>query len=85
MAPSDGRGARPPLLAFFSRGPATVSSSLSDSVAITDGDPVPDSPGEGGSIASWLAWSTCRLKERKKTDNPREGWEDGTPPPHRDF
>ena len=26
-----------------------------------------------------------RGKERKKTDNPREGWEDGTPPPHRDF
>ena len=25
------------------------------------------------------------LKERKKTENPREGWEDGTPPPHRDF
>ena len=25
------------------------------------------------------------LKERKKTDNPREGWENGTPPPHRDF
>ena len=24
-------------------------------------------------------------KERKKTGNPREGWEDGTPPPHRDF
>ena len=24
-------------------------------------------------------------KERKKTDTPREGWEDGTPPPHRDF
>ena len=25
-------------------------------------------------------------KERKKTENPREGWgEDGTPPPHRDF
>ena len=21
----------------------------------------------------------------QKTDNPREGWEDGTPPPHRDF
>ena len=21
----------------------------------------------------------------KKPDNPREGWEDGTPPPHRDF
>ena len=27
----------------------------------------------------------ARKKERKKTDNPREGWEDGTPPPHRDF
>ena len=25
------------------------------------------------------------VKERKKTDGPREGWEDGTPPPHRDF
>ena len=25
------------------------------------------------------------LDERKKTDNAREGWEDGTPPPHRDF
>ena len=24
-------------------------------------------------------------KERKKTYNPKEGWEDGTPPPHRDF
>ena len=24
-------------------------------------------------------------KERKKTETPREGWEDGTPPPHRDF
>ena len=24
-------------------------------------------------------------KERKKTDNAREGWEDGTPPPHRDL
>ena len=24
-------------------------------------------------------------KERKKTEKPREGWEDGTPPPHRDF
>ena len=29
--------------------------------------------------------SRRRKKERKKTDNPREGWEDGTPPPHRDF
>ena len=27
----------------------------------------------------------AREKKRKKTDNPREGWEDGTPPPHRDF
>ena len=26
-----------------------------------------------------------RKKERKKTDTPREGWENGTPPPHRDF
>ena len=24
-------------------------------------------------------------RKRKKTDIPREGWEDGTPPPHRDF
>ncbi|EOD28250.1 hypothetical protein EMIHUDRAFT_254110, partial [Emiliania huxleyi CCMP1516] len=24
-------------------------------------------------------------KKERKTDNPREGWEDGTPPPHRDF
>ena len=28
---------------------------------------------------------TIRGKERKKTDRPREGWEDGTLPPHRDF
>ena len=27
-------------------------------------------------------WSTWKKKERKKTHNPREGWEDGTPPPH---
>jgi len=26
-----------------------------------------------------------KRKERKKLDKPREGWEDGTPPPHRDF
>ena len=31
------------------------------------------------------ASETSVLKKRKKTDNPREGWEDGTPPPHRDF
>ena len=36
---------------------------------------------------SELSWEPRRAlkKERKKTDNPREGWEDGTPPPHRDF
>ena len=28
--------------------------------------------------------SKIRKKERK-THNPREGWENGTPPPHRDF
>ena len=71
---SDGRGARPPLLAFFSRGSATVSSSLSDSVAITDGDPVPDSPGEDGGIGSHplpppggrarSPWSTSRARTR---------------------
>ena len=26
-----------------------------------------------------------KRKKRKKTDKPREGWENGTPPPHRDF
>ena len=26
-----------------------------------------------------------RKKGRKNTECPREGWEDGTPPPHRDF
>ena len=35
-----------------------------------------------------LSWRTRvilrSLQKRKKTDNPREGWEDGTPP-HRDF
>ena len=36
-------------------------------------------------LASALAPTKRRVKERKKTDNPREGWEDGTPPPHRDF
>ena len=29
--------------------------------------------------------ATASRDERKKTDSPREGWEDGTPPPHRDF
>ena len=45
-------------------------------------------------MSVWMAivstWSILHLehlecKERKKTENPREGWEDGTPPPHRDF
>ena len=27
----------------------------------------------------------CGLKEKKENSEPREGWEDGTPPPHRDF
>ena len=45
-------------------------------------------------VAKWAAEGVLRepellvrrsKKERKKTDNPREGWEDGTPPPHRDF
>ena len=30
-------------------------------------------------------FTTKRKKERKKTDFPREGWEDVMPPPHRDF
>ena len=32
-----------------------------------------------------MGMARAQPKERKKTDNPREGWEDGTPPPHRDF
>ncbi|EOD33448.1 hypothetical protein EMIHUDRAFT_229823 [Emiliania huxleyi CCMP1516] len=37
-----------------------------------------------GPKSRW-AWNAMGTEERKKTDNPREGWEDGTPPPHRDF
>ena len=50
------------------------------------------------SAATWSTWSAVinltsrKKKERKQTtrgsdgkNNPREGWEDGTPPPHRDF
>ena len=37
------------------------------------------------SASSYLSSQSVAEKERKKTDNPREGWEDGTPPPHRDF
>ena len=32
-----------------------------------------------------VSTETREGKEGKKTDNPREGWEDGAPPPHRDF
>ena len=28
---------------------------------------------------------TPPLRKRNKRENPEEGWEDGTPPPHRDF
>ena len=44
--------------------------------------------------STWSTWCCCwsvvgdltpRKKERKKRDNAREGWEGGTPPPHRDF
>ena len=38
----------------------------------------------GGVPMSGLELCQFAVKERKKTDNPREGWEDGTPP-HRDF
>ena len=37
------------------------------------------------SLTVLFIYLSADLKERKKTDNPREGWEDGTPPPHRDF
>ena len=33
----------------------------------------------------YLVRASLLKKERKKTANPREGWENGTPPPHRDF
>jgi len=47
----------------------------------------PFRPVMSGLSAMELVTGSSRLseKERKKTDNPREGWEDGTPPPHRDF
>ena len=48
--------------------------------------PGAEGPPEGRSIAPrHAACGGPKKKERKKTDNPREGWEDGTPPPHRDF
>ena len=36
-------------------------------------------------MAAQVKLFTTKKKERKKTHNPREGWENGTPPPHRDF
>ena len=36
------------------------------------------------SVASFSSASSYPVP-RKKTHNPREGWENGTPPPHRDF
>ena len=50
----DGREARLPLLAFFGRGPAAVSSSLPDPVDSASGDPAPDSLGEDAFIYSFL-------------------------------
>ena len=46
--------------------------------------PHPDAAAIWHSI-SFAAFAERRKKERKKTHNPREGWENGTPPPHRDF
>ena len=40
--------------------------------------PLPPPPSTQGAKSQTTA-------ERKKTDKPNEGWEDGTPPPHRDF
>ena len=82
-----GCGARLPLLYFFDRGLAAVSPSLSDLVDSAGGDPVPDSPGEGGGVGLYRLPSPGRgrwlillyslvpsvKKERNKTDNPREG------------
>ena len=48
----NGCGARPPLLAFFGRGPAAVSPSLPAPVDSASGDPMPNSSGEGGGIGS---------------------------------
>ena len=40
---------------------------------------------KGGSGRAQFRARELVVKERKKTDKLREGWEDGTPPPHRDF
>ena len=44
-----------------------------------------DLPRIGYALGGTRAKLGGQKKERKKRDNPREGWEDGTPPPHRDF
>ena len=48
---------------------------------------LPGAEGPPGGMLNRSFHAACGgpFKERKKTDNPREGWEDGTPPPHRDF
>ena len=58
----------------------------------TDGPPSENTPPWIGSHQSSLpnaAKGYIHLenleRKRKKTDNPREGWEDDTPPPHRDL
>ena len=70
----DDCGARPPLLAFFGRGPAAVSSSLPDPADSASGDPAPDPLGEDGGIGSHplplpggrarSPWSTSRARTR---------------------
>ena len=42
---------------------------------------------EDGTLPAPHTGRDFKRKERKKKENPREGWgwEDGTPPPHRDF
>ena len=59
-------------------GPHTVYGYIAKAKADTPSAPVRATERTGGIKIN-------EKKERKKTDNPREGWEDGTPPPHRDF
>ena len=58
----------------------------SNNVSPAQWDPRRDAqPLHATPLAAVLFPARGEKKERKKTDNPREGWEDGTPPPHRDF
>jgi len=81
-----GCGARLPLLYFFDRGLAAVSPSLSDLVDSAGGDPVPDSPGEGGGVGLYRLpspgaravvnsslQSRAQCKERKKQNRQPKG------------